>query len=124
MPTTYRTTTSLSATGLANIISEAHAASGSMAGDSDIVDETQDIGTSSELVTLGEIAGGSAELVEFVNLDEAHFVSFSFENPCVAGVKSFKLKAGQSMMLCTPSGALYAIADTATVKILKRAVEA
>ena len=123
MATTYRSITSLSAAGVANLAAEQHTDAGTLAGDSDIVCDTQDIGTSSELVTLGEILAGSAELVEIVNLNDTHFVSFSFENPAVAGTKTFKVKAGQSMLLCTPSAALYAIADTGTVKILKRAVE-
>ena len=123
MATTYKTTTQLSATGIANIATESHAGAGTCAGDSDIVDETQDIGTASELITLGDISAGSAEMDEFVNLDATNFVSFSFENPAVAGTKAFKLKAGKSCLLPIPSGALYGIADTGTVKILKRAVE-
>jgi hypothetical protein len=122
--TTYATITSLSASGLANIAAESHSKSGTCAGDSDIMDETQDIGTSSELITMGDISAGGAEVVEIKNLDTTNFVSIGFANPVVAGTNTLKLKAGQSVLLTTPSAALYAIADTATVKILKRAVEA
>jgi len=124
MATTYRAITTLSASGTASIAAEAHSKSGTLSGTSDIIDDTQDIGTSSEALTFGEIAAGGAEYIEIVNLDETNFVSISFENPAVAGTKTFKLKAGQSGLFPTPSGAIYAIADTATVKVLKRAVEA
>lgn len=124
MATTYRSTTNLSASGVADLPSETHTKAGTLVGDSDIVSQTQDIGTSSEIVAMGEIAAGSAEFVEITNLDATNFVSFSFENPAVAGTKSLKLKAGQSMLLATPSAALYAIADTGTVKVHVKAVEA
>ncbi len=124
MATTYRSKSSLSANGLASIAAEDHVSEGTLSGDSDIVNDTQDIGTSSELVTLGEITAGGAAIVEIFNLDEANFLSIGFENPVVAGTKTFKIKAGESALLPTPSGAIYAIADTATVKILKKAVEA
>lgn len=124
MATTYRTSTSVSASGLADLGAEGHSASGTLSANSDVLHETQDVGTSSEIVSLGEIVAGSAELVEIVNLDTTNFVSIGFANPVVAGTATLKIKAGQSVLLTTPSAALYAIADTATVKILKRAVEA
>lgn len=124
MSTTYRTVVSLSATGTANLAADAHTKSGSCSGDSDIMAETQLIGTSSEAITTGEIANGDCLFLEFTNLSDTNFVSFSFESPAVAGTKSFKLLPGQSMILARPSGAIYAIADTAAVTILKRAVEA
>lgn len=124
MATTYTTITGMTASGIANIQSEQHSKTGTLSGSSDTVDETQDIGTSSEIITLGDIAAGGAEVVEIKNLDTTNFVSIGFTNPVVAGTNTFKIKAGQSVLLTTPSAALYAIADTATVKILKRAVEA
>lgn len=123
MPSSYRTVTSLSCQGLANLAPETHAATGSLSGDSDVIDDTQDIGTSSELVTFGEITAGGAALIEIRNLDPDNFVSIGFENPVVAGTKTFKILPKQSTLLCHPSAALYAIADTAAVKILKRAIE-
>jgi hypothetical protein len=124
MATTYTTSTRLSASGVADLPSETHSKTGTLSGNSDIVSITQDIGTSSEAITVGEIAAGSSEFIELTNLDATNFVSFGFENPAVAGTKTFKLKAGQSCLLPTPSAALYAIADTATVKLHVKAVEA
>ncbi len=124
MATTYRTITSIGATGIANITAESHVDDGTLSADSDIVNDTQDVGVTSEIIPLGEIVAGGAELVEIVNLDATNFISIGFENPAVAGTKTFKIKAGQSTLLTTPSAALYGIADTGTVKILKRAVEA
>jgi len=124
MASTFRSITNLSAGGIAKIAAEAHTADGTLAGDSDIVSDTQDIDTSSEIVPLGEIVAGGAEMVEIVNLDETNYISIGFENPAVAGTKTFKIKPGQSALFPTPSAALYAIAHTAAVKILKKAVEA
>lgn len=123
MANTYRTSVTISSAGTANLAADTHTKTGTLAGDSDVISDTQDIGTSSEAITLGEITAGNAEFVELTNLDGSNFVSVSFENPAVAGTKAIKIKAGQTALLPTPSGALYAIADTATVKILKRAVE-
>ncbi len=124
MPTTFRTVTSLSAAGLASIPAEQHSAAGTLSGDSDVISDTQDIGTSSELITFGEITAGGAAMVEIVNLGPDNFISISFETPAIAGTKTFKILAGESALLPRPSAALYGIANTAEVKILKRAVEA
>jgi hypothetical protein len=123
MATTYRAVTSLSASGTADLSAEQHTSSGTAAGDSDIVDNTQIIGTSSEAITVGEIAAGSAEFIEISNLDATNFISIGFENPAVAGTKTFRIKAGHSALFPRPSGALYAIADTANVTVLVKAVE-
>ena len=56
MATTYRAITSLSASGIADLSAENHTSSGTAAGDSDIVDNTQIIGTSSEAIATGDIA--------------------------------------------------------------------
>lgn len=124
MASTYNALTGLGVSGLANIAQENHSSSGGLVGDSDIVNETQDIGLTSEQITMGEIAAGGAELVEIKNLDATNFVSIGFATPVVAGTNTFKIKAGQSVLLCTPSAALFAIANTGSVKILVRAVEA
>ncbi len=116
--------TSLGASGIANIAAESHTATVTLSGDSDIVNDTQDIGLTSELISLGEITAGGAAFVELENLDETNFISFGFENPAVAGTKTFHLGPGESTLLAKPSAALYAIADTGIVKIGKRAVEA
>lgn len=123
MASFYRSLVSIGCTGLAALSPQNHSASGALTGDSDVIDDTQDIGTSSELVTFGEITAGGAALIEIRNLDPDNFVSIGFENPVVAGTKTFKILPKQSTLLCHPSAALYAIADTAAVKILKRAIE-
>ncbi len=124
MASTFTTITALGAAGIAVFARESHSGSGTCSGDSDIVNDTQDVGTSSEIITLGEIAAGGAKMVEIVNLDEANFISVGFENPAVAGTKTFKIEAGLSGLFPMPSAALYGIADSGTVKILKKAVEA
>ena len=124
MATTYRAITSLSASGIADLSAENHTSSGTAAGDSDIVDNTQIIGTSSEAIATGDIAAGSCEFIEISNLDSTNFVSVGFENPAVAGTKTFKIKAGHSALFPLPSAGLYAIADTANVTVLVKAVEA
>jgi hypothetical protein len=123
MATTYTTSTRLSASGVADLPAETHTDTGTLAGDSDIVSITQDVATSSEAIAVGEIAAGSAAFIELTNLDTANFVSFGFENPAVAGTKTFRLSAGQSCLLPRPSAAIYAIADTGTVKVHVKAVE-
>lgn len=123
MATTYIAITSLAASGIAEFSAESNRKTGTCSG-TDIVNDTQSIGTSSEIIALGEIAAGGAEYVEIKNLDETNFVSVGFANPAIAGTATFKIKAGQSALFPTPSGSLYAIADTAAVQILKKAVEA
>ena len=125
MASTYSATTAMSVSGDATIASETHTKSGTLvASVADIVNSTQDIGTTSEAISTGDISAGSVELLEIKNLDSTNFVSIGFANPVVAGTATLKIKAGQSVLLTTPSAALYAIADTAAVKILVRAVEA
>jgi hypothetical protein len=123
MATTYRAVSSLSASGIADFSASTNTNTGTCSG-TDIVNDTQSIGLASEIISLGEIAAGGAEYVEIVNLDEANFVSVGFANPVVAGTSTFRIKAGQSALFPTPSGSLYAIADTGAVQILKKAVEA
>jgi hypothetical protein len=123
MATTYTATTNLRAAGVADLPSETHTKTGTLAGDSDIHSATQDVGTSSEAIATGEIAAGSCAFIEITNLDSTNFLSVGFNNPAVAGTETFKVKAGQSALFPNPSAALYAIADTATVKVHVKAVE-
>ncbi len=123
MATRYTLTSGLSCSGIATIAAEIHATSITLGGDSDVVNDTQDIGLTSEPIVLGEIAAGDAVAVEIVNLDDTNFISVGFANPVVAGTLTFKIVAGASGVFPTPSAGLYAIADTAEVKILKRAIE-
>lgn len=123
MATRYTATTSLAASGIASFAGQTNTKTGTVSG-TDTVDETQSIGLSSEIIALGEIAAGGAEFVEIENLDTANFISVGFANPVVSGTSTFKIKAGQSALFPTPSGSLYAIADTGAVQIKKKAVEA
>jgi len=123
--TQYSFYSSLGTTGgSANFSPESHSLSAPCAGDSDIVDETQTIPTASTLVSLGSIPAGSAIMVEITNMDETNFVSIGFGNPVIAGTATIKLLPGQAALLPNPSAGLYAIANTAPVKILKKAVTA
>lgn len=91
-----------------------------MAG-SAMVQGTQSIGTSSELVTFGEIAGAPAQVL-IKNMDSTNFVEIGGDS----GLTVFKLKvlAGCSILISPSSGTLYAKADTASVRILVAAAEA
>ena len=91
-----------------------------MTGD-DILQGTQLIGTSAELVSFGEIAGAPA-MVLIQNLDANNFVEIGGD----AGLTVFKLKilAGKSMLISPSSGTVYAKADTAAVRIFLVAAEA
>jgi hypothetical protein len=126
MPSSSTALTSLGVSGVTgrNMAAETHTATTTLAGDSDIQDSTQIIGTSSEVIDMGEIAAGGAEYVEITNLDATNFLSVGFENPAVAGTKTFKIKAGQSGLFPTPSAALYGIADTDPVTIRIKGVKA
>lgn len=91
-----------------------------MAGE-DVIQTTQLIGTSAELVTFGEITGApQAVLIE--NLDATNFVELGGDS----GLTVFKLKLlpGEANLLSLASGTLYAQADTAAVRIQLLAVEA
>jgi hypothetical protein len=90
-----------------------------MAGD-DMLQATQVIGTSAELVTLGEITGAPGCLM-LVNLDATNFVEIGGDE----GLTVFKLKIlpGEAAFVTLSSATLYALADTAAVRILKIATE-
>lgn len=123
MASAVTATASLAVTGIAAISSGSLSKQITLVGDSDVIQDTQDIGTSSEAITLGDITG-NPEFILIKNLDATNFVSVGFNNPAVAGTETIKIKAGGFALLPTPSGTLYAIADTATVKVQKWACEA
>ena len=91
-----------------------------MTGD-DLVQGTQVIGTTSELVTFGDITG-APQMVLIKNLDATNFIELGGDS----GLTVFKLKilAGRSNLLSLSSGTLYAKADTADVRIQTVAIEA
>ncbi len=82
---------------------------------------TQPIGTTSELLTLGDITGAPAFIL-IQNLDSTNFVEIGGDS----GLTVFKLKIlpGQSQLISPSSGTVYAKANTSTVRILKVAAEA
>lgn len=91
-----------------------------MTGD-DMIKSTQLIGTTSELLTFDEISG-PPQLVLIVNLDTANYI----EVDSVAGMTSFpqKVTYGDFILLKPQTASIYAKANTASVRILKVAIEA
>jgi hypothetical protein len=87
----------------------------------DMVQATQTIGTTSELVDFGDITG-APQFVMIQNLDADNFIELGGDS----GLTVFKLQipAGQSSIFSPSSGTLYAKADTADVRILTVAIEA
>jgi hypothetical protein len=90
-----------------------------MAGD-DLVQATQVIGTSAEVLDFGEIAGAPGYVV-VQNLDAANFVELATD----AGManKFAKLLAGEWAGFPPSSATIYAKADTAAVRVLVVASE-
>jgi hypothetical protein len=90
-----------------------------MTGD-DMIQTTQVIGTTAELVTFGEISGAPQEIL-ITNLDATNFVELGGDS----GLTVFKLKllAGKSTLIQPSSATLYAKADTASVRVQILAVE-
>lgn len=91
-----------------------------MAGD-DMTQASQVIGTTSELVSFGEITGAPAAVM-IQNLDATNFVEIGGDS----GLTVFKLKilAGKAILISPSSGTVYAKADTAACRVLIVAVEA
>lgn len=87
----------------------------------DMVQNTQLIGTSAELVPFGEITG-VPQAVLIANLDATNFVEIGGDS----GLTVFKLKIRpeEAIYLSLSSATLYAKADTADVSIMVLAVEA
>jgi hypothetical protein len=89
-----------------------------MTGD-DLTQNTQVIGTSSEAIDFGEISGAPAYVL-FKNLDSTNFVTVGFTDPPT----EIDILAGQSALFPPATGTIYAIADTAAVRVLVVAAEA
>lgn len=91
-----------------------------MAGD-DMLQGTQVVGTTSELISFGEITGAPAQVM-IQNLDSTNFVEIGGDS----GLTVFKLKilAGKFALIPPSSGTMYAKADTAAVRVLIVAAEA
>jgi len=86
----------------------------------DMMQNTQNIGTSAELVTFGDITG-APKLVMIKNLDVTNFIELGGDS----GLTVFKLKlrAGHATLFSPSSATLYAKADTASVLVQVAAVE-
>jgi hypothetical protein len=91
----------------------------SMTGD-DMMQNTQNIGTTAELVTFGDITGAPQQVM-IKNLDATNFIELGGDS----GLTVFKIKllAGLSCLFTPSSAILYAKANTASVLIMVAAVE-
>ncbi len=79
---------------------------------------TQDIGTSAEALTFGDIAGIPPQLL-LKNLDATNFILVGFTNPPT----EIKLKAGEAVLMRPTTATIYAKADTAACRLYKLACE-
>lgn len=91
-----------------------------MTGD-DMIQGTQVIGTTAELVSFSDITGAPSQVM-IQNLDATNFVEIGGDS----GLTVFKLKilAGKAILISPSSATMYAKADTAAVRILVVATEA
>jgi len=90
-----------------------------MTGD-DFTNQTQLIGTTAELVDLGDITGAPGNLV-IKNMDSTNYIELGGDS----GLTVFKLKinAGEASLVTLSSATLYAKANTADVRIAILAIE-
>ena len=88
---------------------------------SELTQATQNIGTTAELLTFGNIAG-TPQAVMIQNLDATNFVEIGGDSGLT--VFKFKINPGQSAYFTPTSGTVYAKANTAAVNILTLAIEA
>lgn len=111
---------SLSARKSGATVSHSEQSRSNMTGD-DMIQTTQVIGTTSEVISFGEISG-APQMALIKNMDATNFVEIGGDS----GLTVFKLKilAGKSILVSFASGTVYAKADTAAVRILIVAVEA
>jgi len=87
----------------------------------DMVQTTQLIGTTSELVVFGEITG-APQFLMIQNLDATNYVEIGGDSGMT--VFSLKIPAGKASLFAPISGTVYAKANTASVRIQIIAVEA
>ena len=81
---------------------------------------TQNIGTTAELISFGEISG-APQLALIVNLDATNYVEIGGDS----GLTVFKIKipAGKFAFITPSSATMYAKANTAACNILPIAIE-
>jgi hypothetical protein len=91
-----------------------------MAGD-DYMTGTQNIGTTAEVIALGDITGAPSQIA-IKNLDATNFVEIGGDS----GLTVFKLKIrpGHSQLFEPSAATIYAKADTAACRIQILAIEA
>jgi hypothetical protein len=100
-------------------IAQNYSASFSMTGN-EMMQGTQSIGTTAELVGFGNITG-APQMVSIRNLDATNYIELGGDS----GLTVFKIKvpAGQIAVFTASSATLYAKANTSAVNILIQAVE-
>jgi len=84
-----------------------------MTGD-DMLNATQEIGTTAELISFGEISGAPGEVV-IKNLDATNFIELGGDSDLT--VFKTKLLPGRATVFQPSSATLYAKANTAAVRI-------
>ena len=95
-------------------------ATATMAG-TNLLDATQDIGTSAEAITFGDVSGAPGLLV-VTNLSATNYVEVDAVNTFDAFPQ--KIMPGMSIVLAPETGTIYAKAHTATVKVRKGVLDA
>ena len=89
----------------------------------DMVDITQIIGTTQEILNLIDITAPAA-YIQVKNLDATNFLLLAADVNFTANVSTFAKLLPGGIALFSPSGNVYAKADTASVRIALTAVEA
>lgn len=116
---TINTNKTLSAVNGAIRVSGSSGASVEMTG-YDMIQDTQLIGTTPELLTWGEISGVPEE-VQIVNTDDTHYVDLALDS---GGTQIFAhLKPGRSYQGPPKVAGMYAASETGTVRVTKIAVQ-
>ncbi len=88
----------------------------------DMIDGTQVVGTSAELLNLGDITAPPA-YVQVKNLDASNFILLSADANFTANVSAFAKLLPGGIALFPPACNVYARADTSPVRIACTAVE-
>lgn len=85
-----------------------------MAGNNLVGGMTQDIGTSAETISFGDISGAPAQAI-ITNRDSTNYVEIA-GNSGMTGLV-LRIKPGASQQIASPTTPLYAKANTAAVRI-------
>ena len=87
----------------------------------DMMQATQTIGTTAELVDFADITG-APQMVMIQNLDSTNYIELGGDSGLT--VYKTKIAAGQTTLFTPSSATLYAKANTASVNVLVVAIEA